>query len=123
MDFHLADGQAGPSSAAPIEIDVTFSDSRDEWDDELVGRLNLLRYGYADVYRQYMPQQNLAKISSAPGDPKYWEEYGDKLPNRAKTRAAADVAIEVEVRGDAGVTPEIRSVLEKVVSLARSGWQ
>ena len=85
--------------------------------------VNLLRNGYADVYQKYMPQQNLAKISSAPGDPSYWEEYADKLPSRAKTRAAADVAIEMEVRGDAGVTPEIRSVLEKVVSLARSGWQ
>ena len=41
LDFHLAESQSEPSFADPIEIEVRFSDLPDEeWDDELVGRLN-----------------------------------------------------------------------------------
>ena len=44
LDFHLPDGQSEPTSADPIEIEVTFSDRPEEqWDDELVGRLNRTR--------------------------------------------------------------------------------
>ena len=44
LDFHLPDGQAEPTSTEPIEIEVMFSDRPDEqWDDELVGRLNRAR--------------------------------------------------------------------------------
>ena len=53
--------------------------------------------GYAEVYRRHRKGQ--------------------------KTRAAAEVAIEMEGREQAGVTPEIRKVLEKALSLARGGWQ
>ena len=53
--------------------------------------------GYAEVYRRHRKGQ--------------------------KTRAAAEVAIEMEGREQAGVTPEIRDVLEKALSLARGGWQ
>lgn len=52
--------------------------------------------GYADVYQRYRKGQ--------------------------KTRAAAEIAVEMEGRGEAGVTPEIRDVLEKVLSLSRGGW-
>ena len=81
--------------------------------------VHLLRNGYEAVYSQHMPQQNLAKLTKQPGDPGYWQEYAANLPRRAKTRAAANVAIEMEHRGTAGVTSEIRDVLEKVVSLAQ----
>lgn len=84
--------------------------------------VNLLRNGYAGVYRNHMPSQNLTKMTKAPGDAGYWLEYAKQLPNRAKTRAATEVALEMEARGQPGVTPEIRSALEKVVSLARGGW-
>jgi len=43
LDFHLPNNAAEPSTADPIRIDVTFSDEPDpdeEWDDELVARLN-----------------------------------------------------------------------------------
>ena len=41
LDFHLPDGHSEPTSADRIEIEVMFSDLPDEeWDDELVGRLN-----------------------------------------------------------------------------------
>jgi len=53
--------------------------------------------GYAEVYRRHRKGQ--------------------------KTRAAAEIAIEMEGREEAGVTPEIRDVLEKALSLARGGWQ
>jgi len=53
--------------------------------------------GYAEVYRRHRKGQ--------------------------KTRAAAEVAIEMEGREEAGVTLEIRDVLEKALSLARGGWQ
>ena len=44
LDFHLPDGQAEPTSTEPIEIEVMFSDRPEEqWDDELVGRLNRAR--------------------------------------------------------------------------------
>lgn len=41
FDFHLKDAAAEPSSAAPIQVTITFSeDAVGEWDDQLVGRLN-----------------------------------------------------------------------------------
>ena len=48
--------------------------------------------GYSDAYKRYRKNQ--------------------------KTRAAAEVAIEMERRREAGVTPEIRDVLERAVSLS-----
>ena len=75
--------------------------------------VHLLRNGYETVYSAHMPQQNLTKLTKQPGDPGYWQEYAANLPNRAKTRAAADVAIEMEHRGSAGVTSEMRGVLER----------
>ena len=83
--------------------------------------VNLLPNGYMDVYRRFMPQQNLQKITRASDDPGYWMEYAANLPKSAKTKGAAEVALQMEVRGKAGVTSEIRSVLDKVVSLARGG--
>ena len=81
--------------------------------------IHLLRNGYENVYDPHMPHQNRSKIKSQPSDPGYWTEYAEKLPNRKKTRAAADAAGEIENRGEQGVTPEIRAVLRKVISLAR----
>ena len=79
----------------------------------------LLRNGSEAVYSRHASRQNLRKLTKRPGDPGYWQEYAANLPNQAKTRAAADVAIEMEDRGSAGVPAEIRDVLEKAVSLAR----
>lgn len=79
---------------------------------------HLLANGYDAIYRQHMPEQNLAKMTKQPDDAGYWTEYADLLPGRAKTRAAANVAVEMESRKEAGVTTELRSVLEKVVTLA-----
>ena len=81
--------------------------------------VHLLRNGYEAAYSRHMPPQNLKKLKKQPGDSGYWQEYAANLPGKAKTRAAADVAIEMERRGTAGVTSEIRGVLEKAVSLAR----
>jgi putative ATP-dependent endonuclease of OLD family len=79
---------------------------------------HLLENGYDAIYGQHMPEQNLAKMTKQPGDAGFWAEYADLLPTRAKTRAAAKVAVEMEARGQAGVTTALRSVLEKVVTLA-----
>lgn len=81
--------------------------------------VHLLRHGYETVYASHMPQQNLRKLTKQLGDSGYWRGYAANLPKRAKTRAAADVGLEMDNRGRAGVTPEICAVLEKVVSLAR----
>ena len=44
LDYHLTDSAAEPTSADPIQIEVTFSDRPGEkWDDALVGRLNRVR--------------------------------------------------------------------------------
>lgn len=83
--------------------------------------VNLLRHGHAAIYQNRMPQQNLRKLKKTPGDPGYWEDFAAKLPGRAKTRAASEVAIKIEAGGGSGVTPEIRDVLEKVVAAAREG--
>ena len=41
LDFHLTDAAAEPASAEPIRIEITFSEqSKGEWDDALVRRLN-----------------------------------------------------------------------------------
>ena len=66
-----------------------------------------------------MPEQNLRRVTKALGDPDYWLEYAKHLPSRAKTQAAAEVAVELDNRGAPGVTPEIARVLTKVISLAR----
>ncbi len=66
-----------------------------------------------------MPQQKRARIEGTPGNPGYWSSYARALPRKAKTRAAAAVAAEMEQRGEGGVTAEIGTVLERVVSLAR----
>ena len=80
---------------------------------------HLLANGYDGVYGKHMPEQKLSNVGSRPGDSDYWKDYARNLPKRAKTRAAADVAMEIEKRGDAGVTREIRDVLTRVVSIAR----
>ena len=83
---------------------------------------HLLSNGYDDLYQRHMPNQNLERVKMSPDDSNYWREYARHLPNRAKTRAAADVAIEMERRGGNGVTREIHQVLMKVVGLARGDW-
>ncbi len=80
---------------------------------------HLLENRYENVYDAFMPKQNKARVEGAPGDPGYWSRYAKALPGKAKTRAAAAVAAEMEQRGRDGVTAEIRDVLERVVSLAR----
>lgn len=80
--------------------------------------IHLLSNGYDGVYAPFMHVQSLKKVTKLPNDPDYWADYADQLPRKAKTRAAAAVAVEMESRGNAGVTAVIRSVLEKVVNLA-----
>lgn len=80
--------------------------------------IHLLSNGYDCVYAPLMPAQNLARVSKSVGDPGYWEEYAGQLPSKAKTRGAAAVAMEMEARGAAGVTSEIQSILNRVISLA-----
>ena len=84
---------------------------------------HLLIHGYDTVYRKHMPKQNLQKITIRRNDPGYWKEYARQLPNRAKARAAAEVAIEMERRGESGVSPEIGAVVRAVVQLAKGGSQ
>ena len=81
--------------------------------------VHLLRNGYEAAYGRHASQQNLRKLTKQPGDSGYWQEYAASLPGKAKTRAAADVAIAMENRESAGVPSEMRGVLEKAVSLAR----
>ena len=82
---------------------------------------HLLSNGYDAVYREHMPMQNLQKITTRPNDPGYWREYARQLPRWAKARAAAEVAIEMERRGESGVSPEIGAVVRAVVQLAQGG--
>lgn len=79
---------------------------------------HLLENGYEQIYEQYMPQENRERLTKVQNDPGYWAEYADHFPNRAKARAAAKVAVEMELRGKVGVTVELDSVLKKVVTLA-----
>ena len=81
--------------------------------------IHLLENRYDEVYERFMPEQNRNSINGARGEPDYWRRYFNALPGKAKTRAAAAVAAEMEQRGGDGVTAEIRSVLNRVVSLAR----
>ena len=81
--------------------------------------IHLLSNGYDDVYDGYMPDQNRGRIGKEPGETDYWIEYAKNLPGKAKTRAAAAVAVEMESRGEDAVTEEIRAVLDQAVSLAR----
>ena len=82
---------------------------------------HLLDNGYGPVYEseEFMPKQNRARIRSTAGEPGYGAEFSRNFPSRHKTRAAAAAAVEMETRGASGVTAEIRTVLKRVVSLAR----
>ena len=80
-------------------------------------RKNLAGAGEADRFA--FPYTTIEEHLKAAG----YEEVYERYRKRQKTRAAAAVAQEMEDRGEAGVSPEIRRVLDKVVSLARSGWQ
>ena len=82
--------------------------------------IHLLENGYDAIYQQHMPNQNLAKLTKKLGDPGYWAEYSDHLPSKAKTRAAASAAVEMEAKGEGSVTAEIRAVLEKLWRLLGS---
>ncbi|HBL26248.1 MAG TPA: hypothetical protein DD490_05365 [Acidobacteria bacterium] len=79
---------------------------------------HLLESGFAGSYEPLMPSQNRAKIGKAPGEPGYWVEYADNLPPRAKTRAAAAVAADIQARGKTCVTPALKAAVEKAVALA-----
>lgn len=81
--------------------------------------IHLLENGYGNVYDPFMPDQNRKKIGKQPGETDYWIEYASRLPGKAKTRAAAAVAVEMESRGEDAVTQEIRAVLHRAVALAR----
>ena len=81
--------------------------------------IHLLENGYGNVYEDFMPDQNRNKIGKRPGETDYWIEYARHLPGKAKTRAAAAVAVEMASRGKDAVTKEIRAVLDRAVSLAR----
>ena len=75
--------------------------------------------GARESDRFVFPYVNMEEHLKANG---YAEVYG-RYRKRQKTRAAADVALEMEGRGKSGVTREIREVLETVVSLAKGGWE
>ena len=81
--------------------------------------INLLENGYSDVYDAFMPAQNRSKIGKQPGEMDYWIEYARHLPGKAKTRAATAVAVKMEHGGEDAVTKEIRTVLDRVISLLR----
>lgn len=80
--------------------------------------IHLLENGFDGVYRARMPTQNLARVTRNPGDEGYWPEFAQHFPDKHKTRAAAEVAIEMESKGASGVTNEIRDILKKTVTLA-----
>ncbi|MDE0232322.1 MAG: DUF2813 domain-containing protein [bacterium] len=75
--------------------------------------------GATEADRFVFPYPDIEQHLKANGYANVYQRYRKKQ----KTRAAADVAIEMERRGKAGVTPEIRAALDKVVSLARAGSQ
>jgi putative ATP-dependent endonuclease of OLD family len=82
---------------------------------------HLIENGYHDIYLQYMPEQNLRKVTKRHGESGYTTEFLNNFPKKnAKTRAAANVASEMESRGRLGVSSELRSVLEKVFALVRA---
>lgn len=82
---------------------------------------HLLTSGFDHVCSSFMPDQNLSKITVSPDDPKYWEEYHKNLPRKSwfKIKVATKIALDWESPNPPQVTPEIRKVLEKVISLAK----
>ena len=75
--------------------------------------------GAEEVDRFVFPYPDIEQHLKANGYANVYQRYR----KGQKTRAAADVAIEMESRGKAGVTSDIRAALEKTVSLARAGSQ
>lgn len=81
--------------------------------------LHLVSNGFENVYSMYERSQNLNEITKMRDDPGYWEEYLSNLHRGYKTKAAADIALEWPKPNSPEVTPEIRSVLDMAISLAR----
>lgn len=81
--------------------------------------LHLVSNGFEYVYSRYKRQQELNESTKNPNEPGYWEEYLSNLRFGYKTKAAADVALEWTKPDSPRVTPEIHSVLDKAISLAR----
>ena len=82
--------------------------------------IHLLENGYEPIYRHHVSEKSLTQLDCQQGDPDFWPEYA-KLVSKtrgAKTRAAAEVAVDMEARGADGVSDEIRAILEKAVALA-----
>ena len=75
--------------------------------------------GAAERDRLVFPYPDMEQHLKVNGYAKVYQRHR----KNQKTRAAADVAFEMEALGEAGVTAEIRAVLQKVVSLARAGSQ
>ena len=73
--------------------------------------------GFHEIYWNYIPNQKKREIQSTP---KNYKEIVQNFRKSCKTNAANDVAVELEEEhGESKVTAEIRSVLEKTLSLAR----
>lgn len=99
LDHHLPDSHAEPSSADPIEIEVTFSDDvDDEWDDGLVGRLARVRVLQVDDGRNYVRLRVTSRYDQSTGefvnDWAFLHPKGDTL-SRARPRAITVLQDEV----------------------------
>lgn len=72
--------------------------------------------GFHEIYWNYIPNHKKKEI---PNTPENYIEIVQNFRKSHKTKAAHDIAIELEEHGESKVTMEIRSVLEKTLSLAR----
>ncbi len=82
----------------------------------------LIRNGFEDSYLSYLSRQSRAKLTKKRGEPGFLEEYIKlRLYKNFKSKAAADITVQLE-DGDAKIVPsKIRTILEKSLSLAKGG--
>src|SRR6185503_8151861 len=80
---------------------------------------HLMANGFPLMYTRQLRPERLATVTAAAGTPQYWEQVAGLLKSKMKTRGAAMVAREMEVRGDSSVSAEVRDAIEKVVALGK----
>ena len=74
--------------------------------------------GYGSLYEAYVAPAKSGSVTAMCGTPAYWQQVTDAQSNKTKTRAAVEVAEEMEKRGIDGVPQQLRAIIIFAIELA-----
>ncbi len=83
--------------------------------------LLLCEHGFGHVYHAQMADQKKHLLTAKPGQPNYWKQVLDCLPNRfCKEQAAIDVMVEMKRKGKSAVPPALAEIVTRAAALAQA---